>query len=56
MENNHGRYAKRIRAENDRGSYIIEPTEEGTGAFEKHHMHHLNFAAGMASILGIKRH
>jgi len=47
-----GGYARRIRAENDRRSYIIELTEEGTEAFGEHHRHHLNLAGEIASILG----
>lgn len=44
--------ARRVRAENDRRSYIIELTEEGTIAFEEHHRHHLNLAVEISSILG----
>lgn len=44
--------ARRVRAENDRRSYIIELTEEGAIAFEEHHRHHLNLAVEIASILG----
>ncbi len=47
-----GGYARRIRAENDRRSYIIELTETGMVAFEEHHRHHLNLAIEIASILG----
>jgi DNA-binding MarR family transcriptional regulator len=47
-----GGYARRIRAENDRRSYIIELTETGTDAYQEHHRHHLNLAAEIVSILG----
>ncbi|HWQ66736.1 MAG TPA: MarR family transcriptional regulator [Methanospirillum sp.] len=47
-----GGFAHRIRAENDRRSYIIELTKTGTAAFEEHHRHHLNLAVEIASILG----
>ena len=45
-------FARRVRAEHDRRSYIIELTEEGTLAYEEHHRHHLNLASEIASILG----
>lgn len=45
-------FARRVRAEHDRRSYIIELTEEGTMAYEEHHRHHLNLASEIASILG----
>jgi DNA-binding MarR family transcriptional regulator len=44
--------ARRVRAEHDRRSYIIELTEEGAHAFEEHHRHHLNLAGEIASVLG----
>ena len=47
-----GGFAHRIRAENDRRSYIIELTEKGNEAFLEHHRHHLNLAVEIASILG----
>jgi DNA-binding MarR family transcriptional regulator len=47
-----GGYARRVRAERDRRSYIIELTGEGTLAYEEHHRHHLNLAGEIASILG----
>ena len=45
-------FARRVRAEHDRRSYIIELTEEGTLAYEEHHRHHLNLASEIASTLG----
>jgi len=45
-------FARRVRAENDRRSYIIELTEKGDDTFQEHHRHHLNLAAEIASILG----
>jgi DNA-binding MarR family transcriptional regulator len=45
-------FAERIRAENDRRSYIIELTERGNEAFLEHHRHHLNLAKEIFSILG----
>lgn len=45
-------FARRVRAEHDRRSYIIELTEEGIMAYEEHHRHHLNLASEIASILG----
>jgi DNA-binding MarR family transcriptional regulator len=47
-----GGFAQRIRAENDRRSYIIELTEKGIETFEEHHRHHMNLATEIASILG----
>lgn len=47
-----GGFARRIRAENDRRSYIIELTEEGEQAFQEHHHHHLNLAGEIVSVLG----
>ncbi|OQA57161.1 MAG: DNA-binding transcriptional repressor MarR [Euryarchaeota archaeon ADurb.Bin294] len=47
-----GGYARRVRAEHDRRSYIIELTEDGALAYEEHHRHHLNLAGEIASILG----
>jgi len=45
-------FARRVRAEHDRRSYIIELTEEGTLAYEEHHRHHLNLANEITSTLG----
>ncbi|WP_181391658.1 MarR family winged helix-turn-helix transcriptional regulator [Methanospirillum lacunae] len=47
-----GGFARRVRAENDRRSYIIELTEKGEDTFQEHHRHHLNLATEIASILG----
>lgn len=47
-----GGFARRVRAEHDRRSYIIELTESGSSAYEEHHRHHLNLAGEIASILG----
>lgn len=47
-----GGFAQRIRAENDRRSYIIELTESGEEAFQEHHRHHLNLAGEIGSLLG----
>lgn len=47
-----GGFARRIRAENDRRSYIIELTEVGEQAFQEHHHHHLNLAGEIVSVLG----
>ena len=47
-----GGFARRVRAENDRRSYIIELTEEGNEAYLEHHRHHLNLAVDIANILG----
>jgi DNA-binding MarR family transcriptional regulator len=47
-----GGFAQRIRAENDRRSYIIELTGRGSEAFLEHHRHHLNLAREITSILG----
>ncbi len=44
--------ARRIPAEKDRRSYIIELTSEGEDAFLDHHRHHLQLAKEIASALG----
>ncbi|PKL59633.1 MAG: MarR family transcriptional regulator, partial [Methanomicrobiales archaeon HGW-Methanomicrobiales-4] len=35
-----GGFARRVRAEHDRRSYIIELTVAGSDAYEEHHRHH----------------
>lgn len=47
-----GGFARRVRAEHDRRSYIIELTEEGKTAFDEHHRHHLSLAGEILSVLG----
>ena len=47
-----GGYARRVRAEHDRRSYIIELTPAGAAAYEEHHRHHLGLATEINSILG----
>jgi len=47
-----GGFARRIRAEHDRRSYIIELTGAGSDAHEEHHRHHMNLAREVFSVLG----
>lgn len=47
-----GGFARRIRAEHDRRSYIIELTETGSNAYGEHHRHHMNLAQELFSVLG----
>lgn len=46
-----GGFARRVRAEHDRRSYIIELTEAGSNAYEEHHRHHMNLAREVFSVL-----
>lgn len=47
-----GGFARRVRAEHDRRSYIIELTRSGSDAYEEHHRHHMNLAHEVFSVLG----
>jgi len=47
-----GGLARRVRAEHDRRSYIIELTQDGNDAYEEHHRHHMGLAREIFSILG----
>lgn len=47
-----GGFARRVRAEHDRRSYIIELTIAGSNAYEEHHRHHMNLAHEVFSVLG----
>ncbi len=46
-----GKYARRMRAENDRRSYMINLTSKGKRVFEEHHNHHLELTKKIASKL-----
>jgi DNA-binding MarR family transcriptional regulator len=47
-----GGFARRIRAEHDRRSYIIQLTDAGNDAYQEHHRHHMILARDIVEILG----